>query len=138
MIETQTHISDIQPQRPGAPRKITGDEYKVTHPGNTGSHVGSRLTQKLDTHRWHVLRYSLQQPDKDNPPETYEALMWAKTITPDGIKKIVKRAWCARQIMWPDREIGILFEVGRGYYLATPGIKYVARDPANRKISLAK
>ena len=46
----------------------------------------------------------------------------AKTITPNAIKKLLAKAWCARQIMWPNQQNGILVEVGGdGYYLVTPG-----------------
>jgi hypothetical protein len=46
----------------------------------------------------------------------------AKTVTPNAMKKLLSKAWCARQIMWSNRQNGILLEVGRdGYYLVTPG-----------------
>jgi hypothetical protein len=46
----------------------------------------------------------------------------AKTVTPNAIKKLLAKAWCARQIMWPNRQIGILVETGAtGFYLVTPG-----------------
>lgn len=151
MIQTQTQIDNIQPQRPGAPRTTTGDDFEghsfkftKVKPRSDWFAVGSRLIRKLDTHRWHVLRYNpddpyTEEPDDDNPPETYEAVAAANTITPNAIKKLVAGTYCVRQIMWPNRQIGICIEVWRGhYYLATPGIKYVSRDPANRKISLGK
>ena len=95
--------------------------YKITRPGQASKapHIGRRLATKLDTNRWHVLRITF-----DNGPqlETYEAVVAAKTVTPNAMKKLLSKAWCARQIMWPNRQNGILLEVGRdGYYLVTPG-----------------
>jgi hypothetical protein len=95
--------------------------YKITRPGQAfeAQHIGRRLATKLDTHRWHVLRITFD----DGPQlETYEAVMAAKTVTPNAIKKLLSKTWSARQIMWPNRQNGILLEVGRdGYYLVTPG-----------------
>jgi hypothetical protein len=55
-------------------------------------------------------------------PETYEALVTAKTVTLNAIKKLLAKAWCARRIMWPNKENGILVEVGGdGYYVVMPG-----------------
>ena len=60
--------------------------------------------------------------DNEPQPETYDAGVAAKTVTPNAIKKLLAKAWCARQIMWPNRQNGILVEVGgNGYYLVTPG-----------------
>src|ERR1700683_27654 len=54
--------------------------------------------------------------------QTYELVVAAKTITPYATKKLLGKAWCARQIMWPNRQIGILVETGAsGFYLLTPG-----------------
>jgi hypothetical protein len=95
--------------------------FKITHPGQPyeGPHLGQRLAKKLDTHRWHVLRIAfLNEPQ----PETYEAVVATKTVTPNAIKKLLAKAWCARQMMWPNRQDGILLEVGgSGYYVVTPG-----------------
>jgi hypothetical protein len=35
------------------------EPYKITHPGQPyeGPHIGRLLANKLDTHRWHVLRH---------------------------------------------------------------------------------
>jgi hypothetical protein len=44
-----------------------------------------------------------------------------KSVTPNAIKKLVAKAWCARQIMWSNKKNGILLEVGAdGYYLTAP------------------
>jgi hypothetical protein len=97
------------------------ESYKITHPGQPfeAPHIGRRLNKKLDTHRWHVLRHSF---DNDSHPETYDAVVSATTVTPNAIKKLLAKAWCARQIMWPNRQIGILVETGaNGFYLVTPG-----------------
>jgi hypothetical protein len=97
------------------------ESYKITHPGQAfeAPHIGRRLAKKLDTHRWHVL--GIEFPDEAQP-ESYEAVLSVKTVTPNAMKKLRAKAWCARQIMWPNRQIGILVEVGRnGYYLVTPG-----------------
>jgi hypothetical protein len=82
-------------------------------------HIGRRLPTRLNTRRWHVLRNAFAS---DQQPETYEAVVAAKTVTPNAIKKLLAKAWCARQIMWPNRQIGILVETGAtGFYLVTPG-----------------
>lgn len=97
------------------------EPYKITRPGQAfgAPHISRRLATKLDTHRWHVLRNKYDGPQL----ETYEAVMAAKTVTPNAIKKLLSKAWCARQIMWPNRQNGILLEVGRdGFYLVTPGV----------------
>jgi len=97
------------------------EEYKITHPGQAYEepHIGRRLAKKLDTNRWHVLRHSF---DNDPQPETYEAVVATKTLTPNAMKKLLAKAWCARRIMWPNRQNGILVEVGgNGYYVVTPG-----------------
>ena len=97
------------------------ERYKITRPGQPyeGPHIGRLLAEKLDTHLWHVLRMEfLDEPQ----PETYEAVVAAKTVTPNAMKKLLGKSWCARQIMWPTRQSGILVEVARnGYYLVTPG-----------------
>jgi hypothetical protein len=97
------------------------ESYKITRPGQPyeGPHIGRLLAKKLDTHRWHVLRIEfLDEPQ----PETYEAVVATKTITPNAMKKLLAKAWCARQIMWPNRQNGILLETGAtGFYLVTPG-----------------
>ena len=69
------------------------------------------------------LIFSLLAGDCPHPqPETYEAVAAQKTITPNAIKKLVAKAWSVRQIMWPNKQNGILLEVGgNGYYLAMPG-----------------
>jgi len=97
------------------------EAYKITHPGQPRKgrpHIGPRLAKRLNTHRWHVLRIRFE----DEPqPETYDAVMAAKTVTPNAIKKLLGKAWCARQIMWPNRQSGILVETGTtGFYLVTP------------------
>jgi hypothetical protein len=96
------------------------EPFKITRPGAPyeGPHIGPRLAKQLNTHRWHVLRIAFV----DEPqPETYEAVLAAKTITPNAIKKLLAKAWCARQIMWPNRQNGILVETGAtGFYLVTP------------------
>ena len=97
------------------------EPFKITHPGHAfeGPHIGSRLNKKLKTHRWHLLRNAFVIEPQ---PDTYEAVVAAKSITPNAIQKLLARAWCARQIMWPNRQSGILIEAGQsGYYLATPG-----------------
>jgi hypothetical protein len=97
------------------------EPFRITRPGQPyeGPHIGRRLAQKLDTHRWHVLRIEfLDEPQ----PENYEAVVAAKTVTPYAMKKLMAKAWCARQIMWPTRQNGILVETGAtGFYLVTPG-----------------
>jgi hypothetical protein len=67
----------------------------------------------------HVLRIEfLDEPQ----PENYEAVVAAKTLSPNTMKRLMAKAWCARQIMWPNRQIGILVETGAtGFYLVTPG-----------------
>ena len=50
--------------------------------------------------------------DNEPRPETYDAVVASKTVTPNAIKKLLAKAWCARQIMWPNRQNGILVEVG--------------------------
>lgn len=95
--------------------------YKITRPGQAYEepHIGPRLEKKLDTHRWHVLRRAF---DNEPQPETYNAVVAAKTVTPNPMKKLLAKAWRARQIMWPNRQNGILVEVGGdGYYLVPPG-----------------
>jgi hypothetical protein len=98
------------------------EPYKITHPGQpySGPHIGRPLAKKLDTHRWHVLRFAFE----DEPqPETYESVVATKTVTPNAMKKLLAKAWCARQIMWPNRQDGMLLEIGAsGFYLVTPGI----------------
>jgi hypothetical protein len=97
------------------------EPYKITRPGAPYEelHIGPRLAKKLQTHRWHVLRIEFLDEPK---PETYELVVAAKTITPYATKKLLGKAWCARQIMWPNRQIGILVETGAsGFYLLTPG-----------------
>ena len=97
------------------------EPYKITRPGAPyeGPHIGPQLAKKLDTHSWHVLRIEfLDEPQS----ETYEAVVAAKTITPYAIKKLLAKAWYARQIMWSKGQIGILVETGAtGFYLVTPG-----------------
>lgn len=95
------------------------EPFKITRPGQPyeGPHIGRRLAQKVDTHHWHALRHAFD----DAQPETYESVLAAKTITPVAMKKLLAKAWCARQIMWPNRQIGILVETGaNGFYLVTP------------------
>jgi hypothetical protein len=96
------------------------EPYKITHPGQPyeGPHIGPRLAKQLKTHRWHVLRIAfIDEPQ----PETYEAVVAAKSITSNAMKKLMAKAWCARQIMWPNRQNGILLETGAsGFYLVTP------------------
>lgn len=76
---------------------------------DNGPHIGRPLAKKLDTHRWHVLRIAFE----DEPqPETYESVVAAKTVTPNAMKKLLAKARCARQIMWPNRQDGILLEIG--------------------------
>lgn len=107
------------------------EPFKITRPGEVygGPHIGPRLARKLDTHRWHVLRNAYVN---DPQPETYEAVVSAKSVTPNAIKKLIARAWCARQIMWPNRQNGILLEVGAdGCYLVTPGNAMPALAVAN-------
>ena len=54
-----------------------------------GPHIRSRLAEKLDTHRWHVLRIEfLDEPQ----PENYEAVVAAKTVTPYAMKKLMAKA----------------------------------------------
>jgi hypothetical protein len=54
-----------------------------------GPHIRSRLAEKLDTHRWHVLRIEfLDEPQ----PESYEAVVAAKTVTPYAMKKLMAKA----------------------------------------------
>jgi len=103
------------------------EPYKITHPGAPyeGPHIGPRFAKQLDTHRWHVLRIAFANEPQ---PETYEALVAAKMVTPHAIKKLLARAWCSRQIMWPNRQSGILVETGAtGFYLVTPGPEGGAR-----------
>jgi hypothetical protein len=72
------------------------EPFKITRPGQAyeGPHIGRLLAKKLDTHRWHVLRIEfLDEPQ----PENYEAVVAAKTVTPHAIKKLMAKAWCARQ-----------------------------------------
>jgi hypothetical protein len=99
------------------------EPYKITRPGAPyeGPHIGPQLAKKLDTHPWHVLRIAfLDEPQ----PETYESVVAAKTVTPKAIKKLLAKAWCARQIMWPNRQNGILVETGAtGFYLVTPATR---------------
>jgi len=38
-----------------------------------------------------------------NHGETCEAVVAAKTIAPYAMKKLLAKAWCARQIMWLTR-----------------------------------
>jgi hypothetical protein len=55
------------------------EPYKITRPGQPyeGPHIGRQLAQKLDTHRWHVLRHSFA----NNPqPETYEAVVLQRIL----------------------------------------------------------
>jgi hypothetical protein len=98
--------------------------FKITHPAHQGEpyegpHIDQTLAKRLETHRWHVLRITF---DDDPLPETYETVLAAKTVTPHAMKKLLAKAWCARQIMWHTRQCGILVEVGAdGYYLVTPG-----------------
>jgi hypothetical protein len=95
--------------------------FAITREGQPyqGPHIGVQLAKKLATHRWHVLRVAFVNYPQ---PETYEAVTASKMVTPFAIQELVAKAWCARQIMWPDRQKGILLEVGfDGYYLATPG-----------------
>ena len=96
------------------------EPFKITRPGEQykGPHIGRLLAKKLDTHRWHVLRIEfLDEPQ----PENYEAVVAAKTVTPYSMKKLMAKAWYARQIRWPNRQDGILVETGAtGFYLVTP------------------
>jgi hypothetical protein len=113
----------LQPNNHRAIDDLEGEAFKITHPGEAyeGPHIGPRLAKKLDTHRWHVLRQDFDGPK----PDTYEAVVASKAVTPNAIKKLVAKAWCARQIMWPNRQNGILLEVGgNGYYLVTPEAKF--------------
>jgi hypothetical protein len=88
-------------------------------------HIGPRLAKKLGTHRWHVLRHAFVN---DPQPETYDAVVAAKTVTRNAMKKLLAKAWCARQIMWPNRQQRILVETGAtGFYLVTPGPEGGAR-----------
>ena len=108
-------------QVPNLEKEGIMESYKITHPGQPyrGPHIGPRLTKQLNTHRWHVLRIEFVNEPQ---PETYEAVVAAKTVTPKAMKKLLAKAWCTRQIMWPNRQNGILVEVGgNGYYLVTPG-----------------
>lgn len=77
------------------------EPYKITRPGEPyqGPHIGPRLTEKLDTHRWHVLRIRFV----DEPQlETYEAVVAAKTVTPKAIKELLEKAWCDFDTLnWP-------------------------------------
>lgn len=98
------------------------DAFKITFPGHAfeGLHIGQRLARKLKTHRWHVRRYAFANAPE---PETFHAVLDGKDVTPDAIQKLVGKAWCARQIMWLNKQNGILLELGgNGYYLATPGV----------------
>jgi hypothetical protein len=97
------------------------EPYKITCPGRAydAPSIGRRLAEKLDTHRWHILRIAFVN---DQQPETYDAVLTANTVTPNAMKKLLSKSWCARQIMWPNRLNGILVEGGgHGYYLAIPG-----------------
>jgi hypothetical protein len=97
------------------------ERYKITRPGQPyeGPHIGSRLAKKLDTHRWHVLRIEF---DSEPQQGAYQTVMAAKTVTANAMQKLLAKAWCARQIMWPNRQSGILVETGAtGFYLVTPG-----------------
>ncbi len=122
--------------------------YKVTNNGKPrnhthwldspikGLHIGSRLTKKLNTHRWHVLRFAFSDYPHD---ESFEAVTAAKTVEPNAIKKLVGKAWCARQIMWPNRQLGILLEVGTsGFYLVAPAAEQHAKGIGNAKTSTPK
>jgi hypothetical protein len=97
------------------------EPYKITRPGAPlkGAHIGRLLAKKLNTHPWHVLRIQFV----DEPQlETYESVVAAKTVTPKAIKKLLAKSWCARQIMWPNRQNGILVETGaNGFHLVAPG-----------------
>jgi hypothetical protein len=98
------------------------DAFKITRPGHPfeGPHIGQRLAKKLDTHRWYLRRYAYKIDAAE--PESFEAVVSGDLVTPNAIKKLVAKAWCTRQIMWPNRQNGMLLEVGgNGYYLATPG-----------------
>jgi hypothetical protein len=57
-------------------------------------HVHRRLKKKLNTHRWHVRRYAGRMPR----PETFQAVA---ERDPNAIQKLVAKAWCEAQIMWP-------------------------------------
>ncbi len=66
--------------------------YKITHLGAPYAepHIGRLLAKKLDAHRWHVLR--IQFADEPQA-ETYEAVLAAKTVTPNAMKKLMAKAW---------------------------------------------
>jgi hypothetical protein len=71
------------------------EPFKITRPGQPyeGPHIGRMLAKKFDTHRWHVLRIAFE----DEPqPETHEAVVAAKTVTPYAMKKLMAKAWSAR------------------------------------------
>src|SRR5580692_6963412 len=54
--------------------------------------------------------------------KTYETRrQWLqRRLRPYAMKKLMAKAWCARQILWPDRQMGILVETGAtGFYLVT-------------------
>jgi hypothetical protein len=91
--------------------------YKVVTENDQS--LGSRITNKLDTCRWHVLRIIFA----DNRPqaETYEEVMAAKTVTANAAKKLVGKSWCARRIVWDNGQAGIAADIGdTGYYILMP------------------
>jgi hypothetical protein len=50
------------------------------------------------------------------------------TVTPNAMKKLLAKSWCARQIMLPNRQIGILIETGiTSFHLVTPAIVDLCR-----------
>ena len=98
----------------------TTHAYVITHPGHAleGPHIGAALAKDLKKRHWHVLRNVFAN---DPQPETYEAVMAAKKVTPTAMQKLVTKAMCARQIEWPNQQSGILLEIdSSGYYLAVP------------------
>ena len=93
--------------------------FKITHGGAPYEepHVGKRIAEQLKTSRWHVQRFTFDQPIDPS----YEAVTAGKITTPVALCKLLARAWCVRQVRWSNKQSGILIEVGAtGYYLATP------------------
>ena len=81
-------------------------------------HVSPAMRKAMEESQWFIARRKYSENLGDPTLED----MRQKRITPKALARILKRAWCVRQIrFFPVRAEGICIESGRdGYYLAVP------------------
>lgn len=108
------------------------ESYVITVPGAAyeGWHVSKGMNKAIWNTRWYLIRDSFSNPKPAVWPET--------SITPKALARILKNAWCVRQITFvPEMVDGLSIEKGGdGGYTAIP--ETVVRPDVKRIVKAFK